>query len=85
MEFAAAVSHAAPMQPASLIARFARRVRQLRRDLGYTQEAFAARCKLDRAYYGRVERGEVNVSLATVAKIAAALAVEPCELFTFPK
>ncbi len=73
------------MQPAVLIARFARRVRQLRQDLGYTQEKFATRCKLDRAYYGRVERGEVNVSLATVAKIAAALAVEPSALFTFPK
>ena len=61
--------------------RFGRRVRQLREGLGLSQEAFAAFVGLDRAYYGRVERGEVNVSLANIRIIADGLGVAIAELF----
>jgi transcriptional regulator with XRE-family HTH domain len=71
------------MTPEELVALFARRVRQLREAGGHTQEGFAAAANLDRAYYGRVERGQVNVSLSTVAAIAGALGVHPHTLFTF--
>lgn len=64
---------------------FGRRVRQLRRRAGESQEGFAHRLDMGRSYVGRVERGEVNVSLVNVARIAAGLGVEPIELFRFTK
>lgn len=41
-------------------------MRSLRRERGIAQEAFAARARLDRSFYGAVERGEFNITLATV-------------------
>lgn len=38
-----------------------------------TQEAFADHAGIHRAYYSRVERGEHNISLATLEKICAGL------------
>jgi transcriptional regulator with XRE-family HTH domain len=50
-------------------------IRSMRGERGLAQEAFAARAAMDRSYYGAIERGEFNVSLDTVVKIAAALGV----------
>lgn len=61
---------------------FGRRVRELRKARGYSQERFAAASGLDRSYYGAVERGERNVSLENIAVIAQALDVPIKELFT---
>ncbi len=36
---------------------------------------------MDRSYYGAIERGEFNLSVDTVLKIAAALEMTACELF----
>lgn len=58
-----------------VLARFGSRVRQLRSDRGWSQEAFAARCDLDRAYMGGIERGERNLTLRKVEKIAATLGI----------
>jgi transcriptional regulator with XRE-family HTH domain len=55
-------------------------VRSARRGQGYNQEAFAARAGLDRSYYGAIERGEFNVSLATLTKLAGALELTAAEL-----
>lgn len=63
--------------------RFARRVRKLREATGLTQEKFAAEAGLDRAYYGRIERGLGNVTLDTIETIARGLGVEPWELLWF--
>lgn len=52
---------------------FGRRVRELRKAKGYSQERFAMVSGLDRSYYGSVERGERNVSLDNIAAIAQAL------------
>lgn len=60
---------------------FGRRVRELRKAKGYSQEGFAAVSGLDRSYYGRVERGEQNVSLDNIAAIARALGEPIKELF----
>jgi transcriptional regulator with XRE-family HTH domain len=57
------------------------RVRQLRKQKGLSQEAFAAEVGLDRAYYGGIERGERNVAALNLLRIAAALGVEAGELF----
>jgi len=61
--------------------RFGERVRQLRKEKGLSQEALAQACDLDRSYIGGVERGERNVSLVNIQKIAMALGVSARELF----
>jgi transcriptional regulator with XRE-family HTH domain len=60
---------------------FGKRVRQLRTEKGLSQEALALACDLDRSYIGGVERGERNVSLVNIQKIATALGVPMRELF----
>jgi transcriptional regulator with XRE-family HTH domain len=55
-------------------------IRSARKERGYAQEAFAARVGLDRSYFGAVERGEFNVTLATVLKIADGLGVRASRL-----
>ncbi len=63
------------------IAAFGQRVRTLRTAKRLSQEALALACDLDRSYIGGVERGERNVSLINIYKIAAALGVPVRELF----
>ena len=45
-----------------------------------TQEELAERAGLHRTYIGHVERGEVNVALWNIVRIAAALEIDPAEL-----
>ena len=61
--------------------RFGERVRELRKEKGLSQEALALACDLDRTYIGGVERGERNISLLNIHKIADALGVSTRELF----
>ena len=60
---------------------FGCRVRQLRFNRGLSQEQFAERCGLHRTYIGAIERGERNVSLLNIEKIAIALGVKIVDLF----
>ena len=62
---------------------FGRRVRQLRNAKGVSQEAFAHAIKIDRSYFGSIERGERNVSLENICLIADGLGVAPAELLKF--
>jgi transcriptional regulator with XRE-family HTH domain len=55
--------------------KFGAGVRRARVERGFAQEAFAARAGLDRSYYGAIERGEFNVTLDTIVKLAAGLGV----------
>ena len=52
---------------------FGERMRALRVEAGRSQEEFAALVNIDRATYGKLERGEINPSLITLARIAVAL------------
>ena len=52
---------------------FGARVRQARLDLGWSQEELAFRSGLHRTYVGAVERGERNVALLNLRKLATAL------------
>lgn len=61
--------------------RFGKTVRQVRHELGVSQEAFADLCELDRTYIGGIERGERNVALVNIEKIARALKVSLSQLF----
>lgn len=56
------------------------RIRELRRERGWSQEEFAFEVALARSYVGGVERGERNLSFINVAKIAGALGVSVAEL-----
>ena len=60
---------------------FGRRVRELRTERKLSQEALAMACDLDRTYIGGIERGERNVSLVNIQKVASALGVPMRELF----
>ena len=60
---------------------FGKRVRELRTEKGLSQEGLALACDLDRTYIGGIERGERNVSLINIQRIAAALGVPLRELF----
>ena len=55
-------------------------VRRLRKERGWSQEAFAAKCDLHRTYVGAIERAEENLTLRTLDKLAKALRVHPAEL-----
>jgi transcriptional regulator with XRE-family HTH domain len=65
---------------ADILVRFGNRLRQLRQERELSQEAFALECELDRTYVGGIERGERNVALRNIERIAAALGVSLAEL-----
>ncbi|MDK2410361.1 helix-turn-helix transcriptional regulator [Aphanizomenon sp. PH219] len=61
--------------------KFGGRLRQIRQNMGLSQEELAHLCNLDRSYMGGVERGERNISLVNIHKIADALNISPREFF----
>ena len=60
---------------------FGNRLRQIRQNMRLSQEELAHLCNLDRSYVGGVERGERNISLVNIHKIANALNISPREFF----
>lgn len=64
-----------------VLEQFGRRVRELRTQRGWSQEQFADECGLHRTYVGGIERGERNVSLVNIHRIAQALSIPVAELF----
>lgn len=61
--------------------RFGRAVRNRRQKLGVSQEEFADICGLDRTYLGGIERGERNLALINIEKIAQTFKISLSELF----
>jgi len=51
------------------------RIREVRQERGYSQEKLAELADLHRAYIGQIERGEKNIGLKNLEKIAKALGV----------
>jgi transcriptional regulator with XRE-family HTH domain len=49
------------------------RIRELRTIRGWSQEGFADICEIHRSHMGEIERGEVDVALSTLAKLAKGL------------
>ena len=64
---------------------FGKRVRFLRLQRDMSQESLAARAGIHRTYMGAVERGERNISLKNIVRLASALGVHPRELFSDPE
>lgn len=56
-------------------------MRQRRQKLGVSQEEFADLCGLDRTYIGGIERGERNVSIVNIEKIAQTFKISLSDLF----
>jgi transcriptional regulator with XRE-family HTH domain len=67
----------------ALLNNLGQRIRELRTKSDLSQEKLAFTCDLDRTYIGSVERGERNVSIINLQKIATALNVELYELLNF--
>ena len=61
--------------------RLGKRIALLRRKKGFSQEGFAHECGFHRSYMGAVERGEKNMTLAMVERVAKALRMSLAELF----
>ena len=61
--------------------KFGNKVRALRLARGFTQETLADNAKLHPTYVGGIERGERNVGLDNIYKLAEAFDIEPSELF----
>ncbi|MEX3630339.1 MAG: helix-turn-helix transcriptional regulator [Burkholderia sp.] len=64
-----------------MLVAFGTTVRRLRKELGYSQEAFGSLCGIDRSYMGGIERGEHNLALVNIMKIVQALDMQPSEFF----
>ena len=59
---------------------FARNLKRYRENRGLTQAALAAAMDVDRAHVSAMERGQQNVTLLTLGKVADHLGVEPAQL-----
>lgn len=58
-----------------------KRVQDLRKKKGLSQEKFALLINMDRTYFASVESGKRNISIENIAKIANGLNVTLEELF----
>lgn len=56
-----------------ILEKFGHGVRAKRKKLNYSQEELANRAGLHRTYIGMIERGEKNITLTNISKIAIAL------------
>jgi len=67
-----------------ILSRFGERIKQLRLQRGFSSQMdLANRAGLDRTYIGGIERGERNVALRNIEKLAKALGVRIEELMRF--
>lgn len=61
------------MQAPDYRRRLGTRIRKTRSSKGWSQEGFADLCNLNRSYMGRIERGELNLTLDSLEKVAKGL------------
>lgn len=61
---------------------FGEKVREMRKILGLSQEELGFKANIHRTYIGAVERGEQNVSLDNIGKLAKTLRIKLSELFS---
>jgi transcriptional regulator with XRE-family HTH domain len=68
---------------AKILLKFGKRVREIRKQQGLSQEQLSFKADLHRTYIGMIERAEKNVTLANIEKIAKALNVNINHLMDF--
>jgi transcriptional regulator with XRE-family HTH domain len=61
---------------------FGQRIRERRKNLGFSQEKFALHTGIDRSYMGAIERGQRNLTFWLLCDLAVAL---DCDLGTLMK
>lgn len=66
-----------------ILIEFGDKVRELRKNMEISQEELSYKADLHRTYIGMIERGEKNITLINIEKIAHALNVEVSELLKF--
>ena len=62
---------------------FGKRVVELRKARGWSQEKLALESGLARSYVGGIERGQRNIALYNICVLAATLGVVPSEMLMF--
>lgn len=62
---------------------FGRRLVELRKAKGWSQEALALESGIARSYLGGVERGQRNIALVNICRLAEALETSPDDLLRF--
>jgi transcriptional regulator with XRE-family HTH domain len=62
---------------------FGKRLVELRKAKGWSQEALSLESGVARSYLGGVERGQRNIALVNICRLAEALEVPPSELLNF--
>jgi transcriptional regulator with XRE-family HTH domain len=67
--------------PSHILILFGKSVRKLRLKRRLSQERLAELCGLHTNYIGRIERGQQNISLINIEKLARGLRVKPGDLF----
>lgn len=63
-----------------ILKKFGEAVRKRRKELSLSQEELAERAKLHRTYIGMIERGEKNLTLTNIEKLAVSLNCSISEL-----
>ena len=63
-----------------VMVRFGKRLREVRKKVGISQEKLAELARLHRTYVSTVERGKQNISLINIERLALALGVSLAEL-----
>lgn len=71
------------MQEAKILSLFGAHIKKIRTAKGYSQEQLAAFAGLDRTYISGIERGQRNISLMNLVKLAKALEVPAKQLLDF--
>ena len=59
-----------------------KRIQEIRREKGLSQEKFALQINMDRTYYASVESGKRNISIVNIKKIADGFDMSLSDLFT---
>lgn len=60
-----------------------KKIRKIRKEIGLSQEALAYESGLDRAYVGKIERGEKNITVVKLLQISDALDLPLKDLIDF--
>lgn len=69
-----------PKMPPQAAQEFGRRVRTRRHELGLSQEGLAEGTALHWSFIGRIERGQANLTLRNILRLAEVLDVDPADL-----